>query len=455
MRGVPSFAYRRLLHSSRFSKGGNLKPHFFSCALVGVACVSLMLAQTSPAQSAPTERSFSQSKATMERALKDLQASSAGRLPTLDGFATPGVLPLDHFQRGYYQCTAQVTSSPAGGSLVRVTAKITAWYADPNGAKSGYQVLPSNGRLEADFLDRLESAVNQSAVTRPSSAPPVKAESKTIPAGNLSAPTPQEAPAIGSSKSADSTSPFKTASNADELASADTRKAFADRRLDELNKEAKNLEEILRNQSHPTNLVAVKKSGTPIVTTPVEGAKVLFLANAEDEFEMLDMNASWVHVRISGLSRGWLRRSSVEMPDSSASATETASSAIATAQPAKLPFQIENEEVASFPGNWPPLQGKIVKIVSVQPATGTPGHTDSHAKLDFAKSILNREYAQLSHSPTSTAGVVVVFDSEDGGMMAATLPLLQQWKAGTLSDDALWRQCYVDPPEMLSVAATP
>ncbi len=69
----------------------------------------------------------------------------------------------------------------------------------------------------------------------------------------------------------------------------------------------KGLEEILHNQAHPANLVAVKKTSTPVLANPIENAKVLFLAAAEDEFEMLDANSNWVHVRISGLSRGWIR----------------------------------------------------------------------------------------------------------------------------------------------------
>ena len=48
--------------------------------------------------------------------------------------------------------------------MVRVNATITAWYTDPVPAKSGYQVLPSNGRLEADFLDRLQEALGGSEV---------------------------------------------------------------------------------------------------------------------------------------------------------------------------------------------------------------------------------------------------------------------------------------------------
>jgi hypothetical protein len=83
-----------------------------------------------------------------------------------------------------------------------------------------------------------------------------------------------------------------------------------------LQAEADSLEEVLKNQAHPKNLVAVKKSGTPVVASASLTAKTLFLASAHDEFEMLDFNRDWVHVRISGLSRGWIWRNNLEMPDS-------------------------------------------------------------------------------------------------------------------------------------------
>ena len=94
------------------------------------------------------------------------------------------------------------------------------------------------------------------------------------------------------------------------------RKKLDDEYPSALRAEAESLEEILKNQSHPKNLVAVKKSGTPVVATASLTAKTLFLASAHDEFEMLDFNRDWVHVRISGLSRGWIWRNSLEMPDS-------------------------------------------------------------------------------------------------------------------------------------------
>lgn len=416
------------------------------------------------AQAVPYERTFSQPKSAVEKALQGLQSSAAGRLPVLDGFVVPGDRPLDRFQRGYYQCTVQVSALPSGESRVRVSAKVTAWYADPVAAKSGYQALPSNGRLESDFLDRLEEALNKTSVakTPAPAAPPAKSASKSdVPAPTISAPEPQDTipgQPIVSSKTAAPSSPFKagTISPDDELASLATRKAVTDRHIEELTKEAKNLEEILRNQSHPNNLVVVKKSGTPVLVGPSEGAKVMFEATAEDEFELLDENASWVHVRISGLSRGWILRNSVEMPDDSASEAQvTPAPALPVPDAPNPPFQVENEQMASFPGDWGPLRGKTVKIISVQEGTGKPSDTDSHAKLEFAKSVFNREYVELTKSSTTAAGVVLVFDAEDGGMMATTLPVLQQWKAGTLSDEALWRRCYFDPPEMFRSSTTP
>jgi len=442
----------------RVASGGCLK---VSACLIVVLFVLVVNAFVQPV---PYERTFPQSRTTVEKALKELQSQAAGRLPTLEGFAAAGDRSLDHFQRGYFQCATNVAGLAAGGTRVQVSAKITAWYADPNGARSGYEVLPSNGRIESDFLDQLQEVLQRtSAKTERSTQPPVKSASSSNapPPPAISAPAPQDTvpgEPIGSSKSTTSAkSPFTTGTTPDEMATLKMPKAD-DRHAEYLAKEAKNLEEIARNQSHPTNLVAVKKSETPILASPVEGAKVLFLASAEDEFEILDTNPSWVHIRISGLSRGWIRRNAVEMPDAAPDVeTQAANSRPqATAQPQdKTAFQVENEQIASFPGTWEPLRGKTVKIISVQEDKSKPSDTGSQAKLDYAKSVFEREYVELTRESTLAAGVVVVFDADDGGMMATTLPVLRQWKAGTLSDEALWRRCYFDPPEMFRAASTP
>ena len=429
-----------------------------SASLIFCVTIPIVLAQSSAAQSAPYARTLAQSKATVERVVKQLQASTSGRLPVLDGFATPGDRPLDRFQRGYYQCEIQVSSTTTGGALVRVSAKITAWYADPASSNSGYQVLPSNGRLENDFLDRLADALGNK-VPASTAAPAVSTPSRTVaaapsrtndnpdaPMPAVSAPIPSGASSAGqianSKLPAVSANSFKLENSVN--ADLATQKAVADKHMEELTKEAKGLEEILRNQAHPKNLVAVKKSETPVLVSPVEGAKVLFLATAQDEFEILDLNANWVHVRISGLSRGWIRRSGLEVPENFASDAKVENPPAAAGAEQ---FQVKNEEIASFPGTWEPLRGQTVKIVTVQRVDGIASNTSSRIKLDFAKSLFQKEYAELTQAPTTAAGVVVIFDSEDGGMAAVTLPVLQEWKAGTLSDQAFWRRCFFDPPE--------
>ena len=292
----------------------SLSPLLLLCAIL-----TTVFAGTGLAQSVPYERSFPQSKAIVEKRINELQMS-AGRLPVLDGFTVPGDRPLSRFQRGYYQCVTQVISAPSGTSLVRVSATITAWYTDPVAGKSGYQVLPSNGRLENDFLDRLQEALAHEAFPVAPNAPPnslTAPKSRSgAPEPTISAPTPGNPTPIAKSGTAASGSPFNLGDPLDtgHMASLATQKAIVDKHTEEQEKEANALEEILRNQAHPSNLAAVTKAATPVLTSPNQGAKVLFLAAAEDEFEILDSNPNWVHVRISGLSRGWIRRSSLEMP---------------------------------------------------------------------------------------------------------------------------------------------
>jgi hypothetical protein len=229
-----------------------------------------------------------------------------------------------------------------------------------------------------------------------------------------------------------------------EKSGTQAQKKLADEYPSALRAEADSLEEIVKNQSHPKNLVAVKKSGTPVVATASLTAKTLFLASAHDEFEMLDFNRDWVHVRISGLSRGWIWRNSLEMPDSVPQTDEPTSAAPGPVA-AEL-FHVTREETAPFPGNWAPLRGKSVKIVSVEKINETKD-AGPHLRLEFAKSVLDNDYAELARKTRELAGIVLIFDSIDGGMIAATFPTLEQWKAGKMSDAALWHQCFFDPPE--------
>jgi hypothetical protein len=410
------------------------------------------------AQGPGYERTFPQSKAAVEKALKALQSASSGRLPVLAGFATSADHPLERYQRGYYESKFQVTAAPSGESVVRASVQVTAWYADPTNAHSGYQLLTSNGRLEADLLDQL---ADQLAIqTSPTGTNP-----PTTIAGT-SATSANRASQPGASKAPDAKVPSISApvprlpevksgmssSLAESLADREKNRTQAgSQKPDEkgtggpLQTEAENLEEILKNQSHPKNLVAVKKSGTPVVSGASLNAKTLFLASAHDEFEMLDFSRDWVHVRISGLSRGWIWRNNLEMPDSVPDAdlpTNPASVPVA----AEL-FHVSRTETALFPGDWGPLRGKNVRIVSVENINETGKDPSPQLRLEFAKSVLDQSYAEIAQKFQDLAGVVLIFDSADGGMIAATFPTLKQWKAGSLSDAALWHQCFFDPPE--------
>jgi hypothetical protein len=414
-----------------------------------VVCVLLAAVAQCSVQGAAQERAFPQSKAAIEKALSTMQASLSGRLPTLEGFAVPGDRPLDRFKRGYYQCEVQVKSTASGGSVVRVAAKVTAWYADPDASGSGYRTLASNGRLEGDLLNQLEDvlATRASAATNiPTTAP--SQDAARPPKTRLGDREPTiDAPLPNLPKTADPLAARwshmakeKSQTIAPPKQQADQR--ASDLHVEQLRKELKNLQEILNNQSHPNNLVAVKKSATPVLAAARLDAKVLFYTTVEDEFEILDMTSDWVHVRISGLARGWIRRSSLEMPDLEIDAR---------ASQLEM-FHVTREETAPFSGDWDPLRGKTVKIISVQ-KTDEKAQDTPQAKLDYATSLLGDKYKELAQTSPAVAGVMLIFDSADGGMMAATLPALQQWKAGRLSNDDLWRQCYFDPPDTFAMTA--
>jgi hypothetical protein len=477
-----------------------------SLVLLGMAVAAC--APVSYGQSNGYERTFPQSKATIEKMLQEMP--TAGRLPVLDGFAISSAAdhPLDRYRRGYYESKFQVSATPGGGSLVRVMVQVTAWYADPVAAKSGYQLLTSNGRIEGDVLDQLADQLAANTA-QPSPMPAARATAKVPaprPMAAATTPFPAESPARGSSSSASSATSSPAMPPSESLppgssssgnsssgnpSSASSEPAIsapvprlpevtgnysssvghglADQEKNPQQKEPKKVEEggplqteldglqeILKNQAHPKNLVAVKKSGTPVVGSASLNAKTLFLASAHDEFEMLDFNRDWVHVRISGLSRGWIWRNNLEMPDSVPDGDAPASAAAAPTA-AEL-FRITREEVAPFPGDWAPLRSKRVKIVSVEKTDEGAKDSSPQLRLEFIKSVLDRDYPELAQKTQELAGIVLIFDSADGGMIAATFETLQQWKAGKLSDAALWHQCFFDPPEIFTgstVAASP
>jgi hypothetical protein len=289
--------------------------------------------------------------------------------------------------------------------------------------------------LESDLLDALDEKLNPKSAAKSPAASTQSAAAKSL---------PDSPSATGGSPSFFNAPRLTTAPSEAKAPVAKPPDAATAKRLQVLNEKAQSLEQILHNQAHPNNLAVVKRSNTPVVAEPSDGSQqVLFQADAEDEFEVLDSTDTWVHVKISGISRGWIRREHVDLPG----ATTVSVAALGGEQPEAA--RQTKEEVGPFPGKWEPLDGKQVKIIWVQPRE--KDQFGSEPKWGAAKSMFRSADAGASGDSTQIAGVVVVFDSADVGMAATTLANLQQWRAGHLSDDAFWKRCWRDPAEAFQV----
>jgi hypothetical protein len=138
----------------------------------------------------------------------------------------------------------------------------------------------------------------------------------------------------------------------------------------------------------------------------------------------------------------------VEFPQNGAVTTGTGGDTITKS--AEL-FRVRREETSTFPGNWEPLRGKSVKLYSVQPVQSSVAETQAREKRDFARELFERAWREQSTSELPVAGVVVIFDSADGGQASATLASLKLWHEGKISEAAFWDSCSLDPPETFSV----
>jgi len=400
------------------------------------------------AQKNPAEHVFQVPRAELEKALHNMRASSPGRLPILEGFVAPDVPALEKYQRGYYQYQLEIRPVGSGATLLRVNAKVTAWYTGGNATQAGYRVLPSNGRLESDLFERVEEILQQSSA---SVAVKPGAE-KAMPAPTVAA----DSGSVVEHKAATDSSAFHTSLLLDPradprasragLAAPSAQELAQQKRVQQLTEQAANLEEVLRNQAQPSDLAAVRKTGTRVMAKPLETGEVLFRADAEDEFKVLDESAGWVHVQVSGISRGWIRRSELEMPgeakaeaDSSPKAPET------SAEPQT------HEETSLFPGDWSPLRGRMVLITWVRPASDAgQGVPD---RWSLASSVFRDTFSRVTRSNAKIEGVVIVIDAADGGMIAATANSLRRWSTGAISDAAFRKECWSDPPEAMGETA--
>jgi hypothetical protein len=409
--------------------------------------LSVSVTRGSAAQAVPYARTFPRSKDEVDKALKELQAYAGQKLPIVDGFVASSDRPLNRYERAFYQFSIDLLPESPAGTIVRLTAKITAWYADSDPAKSGYQVLPSNGRLELDLLDRLTEKFGG----KPAAS--VLRSDVQAPKPKIDLSTNLPVISLPSSKGSAAAAPSAGTPGSDELGGLRAKRETEEKRMQQLSTELQSLQDIQHNQAHPLNLAAVKKNGTPVLARAAEGSRVLFSAAADDEFEFLDADGEWIHVQISGASRGYIRRSNLDLPEFLAARLKSPNGT----PPAEKPdaFRLAREETATFPGDWEALRGKPVRIYTIQPVSQDPKETGAQAKLSFAASLLRKFSAESKSATPSVDGVVVIFDSADGGIIGSTLSGTQQFAAGALSQDDLWKQCYLDPPDAFQLRPKP
>jgi hypothetical protein len=397
----------------------------------------LLCVPRAASQAVPYARNFAKPRIEVEQALKEMQAYSGQKLPTLDGFVAQGDKPLDRYERGYYQFTIDLLPGENNTTIVRLSAKITAWYADRDVTKSGYQVLPSNGRLELDFLDRLEEKFTGKPVAHPAAGSDLQAPAPKLDLSSVRSEATMAAPLAKSNQPPDEVSTLRN------------ERVAAERRVKQLTDQLKNLQDIKSTQAHPQNLVIVKKSGTPVYSRPAETSRLLFQAALHDEFEFLDVDGAWIHVTISGDSRGYLRADSVDLPQRVAERQETHASTLEEKFPG---FRLEREENSQFPGAWAPLKGKLIKLYTVQIVGQNLKDTGAVARLNYCIALFQKAVQDTAAANPAPEGVAVIFDAADGGIVGATIPDIQKLSAGSLKRDAFWQQSYLDPPEAFTPA---
>jgi hypothetical protein len=403
-----------------------------------VVVLGCVMGWTQTDAAAGVERTYPYSMEMVQQGLQQIGGFGGGKLPLLDGFVSSSVPQVDMYERPYYQYRVHLKPVDPGHTSVSVEALISALYSDPIQSRSEYRALPSNGRLEADLLDRLQRALQGNPSARPS------------------APLPDSAGASRTVKS----SPFgKTgalkSSPADALASSQQQlDAILAERQTVREKTAAlqaQLEQLRSGERKPANssrLASVKHSGVGVMSRKNFGGPVIFRAQAEDEFEVVALESGWAQVRIDSDAPAYIQAEELNLPSGlqEKAAAPTEAVAPASASVRDLGFSVSREDVNLFSGDWARLKGKKVLFVYAQPRGLLSDMGSEDAKLGYAKRIFQTRLKTLLQSQPDVEGVVVVFLGNRGGVAAAAVSDIRQWAEGGLTDEAFVNRCSLDPP---------
>jgi hypothetical protein len=381
--------------------------------------------------SAAVERTYPFTVEAVQKALQQIGGFGGGKLPVLDGFVTS--TDPERYDHPYFQYRVHLRSVDPNTTLVSVEAKISALFVNQDPAHPEYHALPSNGRLESDLHDRLQQALRGT-----SASPPMQQKKDAAPPVLL----PAEVANTKSSSTAASPQVQLDGILA-ERQSIRERAASLQTQIDQLK----------ASDHKPTNfakVASVKRSGVGVMSRENFGGPVLFRAQAEDEFEIIQLQSGWAQVRLGPDSTGYIQADELSLPAGVVEKPVDKPAAKAPA-PASVPqvdlgFSVSREDVTVFSGDWPRLKGKKVLFVYAQPRGLLSDMVNEDAKLGYAKRIFESRYRSVSQSKTDVEGVVVVFLGSRGGVAAATLADIGQWIEGGLADEAFVNRCSLDPP---------
>jgi hypothetical protein len=201
--------------------------------------------------------------------------------------------------------------------------------------------------------------------------------------------------------------------------------------------------------ANASKLASVKHSGVGVMSRQNFGGPVLFRAQAEDEFEVVELQSGWTQVRLGPDATGYIQADELALPDGvvekSADASASPSQAGSSAGARDLGFSVSREDVSVISGDWSRLKGKKVLFVYARPRGLLSDLASQDAKLGYAKRIFESRYHTVSQQNTDVEGVVVVFVGSRGGVAAATLTDIRQGIEGALPDEAFVNRCSLDP----------
>ncbi|MGA8101940.1 MAG: hypothetical protein WB869_07300 [Candidatus Acidiferrales bacterium] len=463
---------------------------FLAAFLCFAALLISAAAKSTPAQTISVERSYAHPVDEVQRALQELDVDATNRLPFLDGFVGASANSLDRLENPRYVLRSDVVRVGPTETIVRISAKVTAWYQSADASRSEYRAIPSNGRLESDFLDRLRARLD------PASSTPAETNADTPPAVDQPAQMPatssEPRPAISTHTSADAGATHAAGANpsnnrsdlATEIeALRAQRKALQDTASD-LNVQIEKLQVAARERTNQSGLATIRRGHTPVFDKADETSRILLHASAQDEFSVIDVRGGsdgaagvWVHVQLENGKQGWVRAGQLQTAADAAEADavmpgqSTASSAdpgpdrtvnqtgnqtgARTSNASAAHFVPASEEIKTFSGDWAALKGKPVLFVFAQPNGPLSDDALVRSQLAFAKQTFETGLNEAVHSQESLAGVVAVFLGPKGGVAAATLPDIRRWRDGIISDKMFLSRCSLDPATSFRDATHP